>query len=129
MKFLIAFPDLESLLKSVGMTRPKKKDTFVLSACAARVFIDFKGVVGGLEMLVLSDGSVKLSAQKFAKLITTYEGTRFLSFEGGPDGLKIQNFTMPVISWNPQPEPPADFKIFPSTPLPETGSNPSFGDR
>ena len=32
MKFLIAFSDLESLLKSVGMTRPKKRDTLVLSA-------------------------------------------------------------------------------------------------
>lgn len=129
MKFLIAFSDLQSLLKSVDMSHLKKKDTFVLSACAARVFIDFKGVVGGLEMLVLSDGSVKLSAQKFAKLITTYEGTRFLSFEGGPDGLKIRNFTMPVIAWNPQPEPPADFKLFPSTALPEAGVKPSFGNR
>ena len=129
MKFLIAFSDLESLLKSVGMSRPKKTETFILSACAARVFIDFKGVVGGLEMLVLSDGLVKLSAQKFTKLIPTYEGTRFLSFEGGPGGLKIQNFTMPVISWNPQPEPPAEFHLFPSTPLPEVGVKPSFGYR
>lgn len=115
MKFLIAVPDLQALLKNVGMSRPKKTDTFILSACASRVFVEFRGIVAGIEMLVLSDGAVELPAHNFPTLIKTYKGTQFLNFDGGANGLKIQNLTTPVISWNPQPEPPAYFQLFPPT--------------
>lgn len=117
MKFAIASADLETLLKGAGVTKPKKADSFTLSACAARVFVEFKGDVAGIEELVLADGAVTLPAQKFLALLKTYKGTRALSFEGGPNGLKVQNFTMPVLAWNPQPKPPAHFHVFPVTDL------------
>jgi hypothetical protein len=113
MKLTIALADLEILLKSAGISRPKKIDTFTLSACAGRIFVEFKGDVAGIEALVLSDGAVVLPAQKFQGLLKTYKGIKFLNLEGGPSGLNIQNFTMPVLSWNPQPNPPANFQIFP----------------
>lgn len=106
MKFLIALTELETLLKSAGVTRPKKTDVLILSACASRVFIEFKGDVAGTEMAVLSDGAVTLPAQKFLMLLKTYKGTRFLNFEGSPTSLRIQNFTMPILAWNPNPLPP-----------------------
>jgi hypothetical protein len=111
MKFTIALADLESLLKAV-VSRPRKADTVRLSACAARVFIECKGNVAGLEALVFSDGAVMLAAQKFRDVLKTYKGTRFLTFEGRGNGLHIQNFRMPVLGYDPRPKPPADFQVF-----------------
>lgn len=119
MKFLIAFTEIETLLKSSGVTRPKKADILTLSACAERVFVECKGDVAGIEMIVLSEGAVTLPAQKFLMLIKTYKGTRALNFEGGPISLKIQNFTMPILAWNPNPKPPANFKLFSGSSLPD----------
>jgi len=113
MKFTIAPADLIMLLKSAGIIRPRNADTFTLSACAARVFVEFKGEVAGIEELVLSDGAVKLPAKKFFALIETYKGTRFLNIEAGSAGLKMQNFSMTVLAWNPNPTPPSQFHIFP----------------
>ena len=113
MKFTIAPADLIMLLKSAGIIRPRKADAFTLSACAARVFVEFKGDVSGVEELVLSEGAVILPAQKFLSVLGTYKNTRFLNIEGGPNGLKIQSFTMSVLAWNPRPEPPAQFHLFP----------------
>jgi len=109
MKFTIAFAEIETLLKNAQVTRPKKKDVLILSTCAARVFVEFRGEVAGLEVPVFSEGAVSLPAQKFLMLIKTYKGTPSLNFEGGPTSLKIQNFTMPILAWNPQPIPPAGF--------------------
>jgi hypothetical protein len=113
MQFTIALADLESLLKGAGISRPKKSDVFTLSACAARVFIESKGGVAGIEALVLSDGAVTLPSQKFGDVLKTYKGTRFLNVEASADGLQIQTFRMPILSYNPRPTPPADFQVFP----------------
>ena len=117
MKFIIAFTDLETLLKGAGISKQTTNQTFTLSACAARVFVEFESNVAGIEELILSDGAVKLWSTNFIAMLNTYKGTRFLSFEGGPDGLKVQNFTMPILAWNPCPQPPAHFHIFPATDL------------
>ena len=114
MKFTIALSDLESLIKGAGISRPKKKDVFTLSACVGRVFVESKGGVAGIETLVLYDGAVTLPAQKFSALLKTYKGTRFLNFEGSADGLQIQTFRMPVLDYDAHPKPPADFHVFPT---------------
>ena len=127
MKFTLALADLENLLKAV-VSRPRKDDTVIVSACVARVFIECKGNVAGIEALVFGDGAVTLPAQKFRDLLKTYKGTRFLTFEWGVDGLYVQNFRMPVLAYDPRPKPPADFQVFPVTHPPSsttTESNPS----
>ncbi len=126
MKFTIARADLESLLKA-AISRPRKADTFTLSACAARVFVECKGNVAGIEALVFVDGAVTLPAYKFRDLLKTYKGTRSLTFEGGTDGLRIQNFWMPVLSYDQHAKPPADFQVFPVTAPP--GSTTTQSDR
>ena len=113
MKFTMSLSDLETLLSAAGVSKPKKAETLTLSACAARVFVDFQGDFAGIEEIVLSDGAVTVPAAKFSTLLKTYKGTRFLNIEGGPNGLKVQNFTMPVLAWNPQPDQPAHFYLFP----------------
>jgi hypothetical protein len=41
-----------------------------------------------------------------------YKGTRFLSFEGSADGLRVENFRMPVLGYDRGPNPPADVQVF-----------------
>jgi hypothetical protein len=112
MKFTIALADLEMLFNAADVKRPRKKETFLLSACAARVFVQTRGGVAGIETLVLSDGAVTLPFKKFREVLKTYKGTKFLTFEAGAGGLQIQNFHMPVLGFDPSPVPPADFQVF-----------------
>jgi hypothetical protein len=42
----------------------------------------------------------------------SYKGTRFLTFEGSPDGLRVQNFRMLVLGYDLGPKPHADFQVF-----------------
>lgn len=113
MKFTIGLSDLENLLKTLA-PRPKATDTFTLSACAARVFVECKGDIGGIEALVFEDGAVTLPTKKFRELLKTYKGRQSLTFEAGSEGLHIQNFQMSVIHYDPHPKPPADFHVFPA---------------
>lgn len=84
----------------------------MLSACAARVFVESKNGVAGIEAVVLRDGAVGLPAQKFRALLETYKGTKFLNIEGSAKGLLIHTFRMPVLFYCPDPVPPGDFKVF-----------------
>ena len=83
MKFTIGLSDLEMLLKTLA-PRPRPKDMFTLSACAARVFIESKGDVGGVEALVFEEGAVTLPAKKFRELLETYKGRRSLKLKVTP---------------------------------------------
>jgi hypothetical protein len=115
MKFTIARANLEHLLKGI-ISRRRGAKPLTLSACAARVFAECNGDVAGMEALVFTDGAVTLpAAGKFRDLLKTYKGTRFLTIEGGADGLRIKNLWMPILSYDPRPKPPADFQVFPVT--------------
>jgi hypothetical protein len=92
MKFTIALAELESLLKAV-VSHPRKDDMLILSACAGRVFIEYKGDGAGIDALVFSAGAVTFPAQKFGDLLETYKGTRFLTFEWGASGLHVPTGT------------------------------------
>ena len=92
MKFTIALADLESLLNAV-VSRPRKDDSLILSACAGRVFIEYKGDGAGIDALVCNGGTVTFPAQKFGDLLETYKGTRFLTFEWGANGLRVPTGT------------------------------------
>jgi hypothetical protein len=92
MKFTIALTELESLLKAV-VSHPRKDDTLILSACAGRVFIEYKGDGAGVDALVFSAGAVTFPVQKFEDLLETYKGTCFLTFEWGASGLHVPRGT------------------------------------
>ena len=59
MKFIITLKDLKALVKGVGLVKPKP-GRFTLFACAARVFVEWRGEVAGIEELVLADGTVTM---------------------------------------------------------------------
>ncbi len=113
MNFTIRIDDLESLLKAV-VSRPRKRDTVRISACMARVFVECRDAVAGVEALVFSDGAVTLPAGKFREVVKTYKGRTSLTFEGSTDGLRIENLVMPACGYHPNPKPPAAFQVFPA---------------
>ena len=41
---------------------------------------------------------MRLPAKAFREVLKTYKGTRYLAFEGGAEGLRVQNFQMPVLA-------------------------------
>jgi hypothetical protein len=123
MKFTIVLSDLENLLKTLA-PRPKAKDTFTLSACAARVFVECKGDICGIEALVFEDGAVTLPAKAFRELLKTYKGRKSLTLEAAPDGLRIGTFQMAVAHYNPNPKPPGNFQVFGTATPPAQNTSP-----
>ncbi len=119
----LALADLQRLVSAVDVFRPRAKGKLTLSACAGRLFVEFNGDIAGTEALVISDGSVRVPARKFAKVLDTYGGVKFLNLVGGREGLRIQTFTMKVTGWNPHPIPPADFSPFLAPRANATGSS------
>lgn len=109
MKFTIALADLESLVKTAA-PRPRKTDTLKMSACAGRIFVESKGEIAGREALVEKDGAVTVPAKQFRQVLETYKGTQSLTLEGGPDGLRIGTFRMPIGRYDPAPKPPGNFR-------------------
>ena len=107
MKFTIALADLENLVKTAA-PRPRKTDALTLSACAGRIFVESKGEIAGREALAETDGAVTVPAKQFRQVLETYQGTQTITLEGGPDGLRIGTFRMPVGRYNPAPTPPGD---------------------
>ena len=111
MKFSISLSDLENLLKTLA-PRPRAEEVFTLSACAARVFVESKGDVGGVEALVFQDGAVTLPTKKFRELLKTYKGRKSLTLKASTGGLAIDTLRMAVGSYNPNPQPPGQFHVF-----------------
>jgi hypothetical protein len=91
MKVTVTLADLETLLKTLA-SRPRATDVFTLSACAARLFVECKGNIGGVEALVFQDGAVMLPTKKFRELLKTYKGRQSLTVEAAADGLRIGTF-------------------------------------
>jgi hypothetical protein len=125
MKFSIALSDLdlENLLKTLA-PRPKGTDAFTLSACAARVFVECKGDIGGIEALVFEDGAVVLPTKASRELLKTYKGRKSLTLEGSPDGLCIGTFRMRVAHYSPNPKPPGNFQVFGTVTPPAPNASP-----
>lgn len=103
MKFSIPPATLDSLMKNAGVAKPKKTDVFTLSASGGRVSVEFHGEISGIVAPIRSEGAVKLIAKNFRAMLDTYKRTPELTFEGGPDGLKINNLKMPIQEWIANP--------------------------
>jgi DNA polymerase III sliding clamp (beta) subunit (PCNA family) len=108
MNLTIAPTQLESLTKAACSGRPKKKDNLTLTAINNRLSVECNGVVAVSDATVRVQGAVTLHAKSFRKVLDTFKGTPLLEIEASVDGLRIQNFRMGVVSYNPQPRLAAD---------------------
>jgi hypothetical protein len=99
MKFTIPPATLDSLMENAGVTKPKKSDVFTLSATGGRVSVEFHGEISAIIAPIRSEGAVKLITKNFRAMLDTYKRTPELTFEAGPDGLKINNLKIPIQEW------------------------------
>jgi hypothetical protein len=103
MKFTIPPATLDRLMKNAGVARPNKTDVFTLSAAGEEVSVEFHGETHCIVTPIRSEGAVVLIAKNFRAVLDTYKRTPELSFEGGPDGLKINNLKVPIQKWIANP--------------------------
>ena len=107
MKFTITPPQMESLVKAACSARAKKKDQLTITAFDNRLSVGCNGVTANSEVEVSMNGSVTVHAKSFRKVLDTFNGASSLEFEGNAEGLRIQNFPMGVISYDPKSNQPA----------------------
>ena len=61
------------------------------------------GETAGIAAPIEAEGAVVLIAKNFRAMLDTYKRTPELSFEGGANGLKINNLRMPIQKWIANP--------------------------
>jgi hypothetical protein len=108
MNLTIAPTQLERLIKAACSGRTKKKDNLTLTAIKNRVSVECNGVVAVSVAVVRVQGAVTLHAKSLRKVLDTFKGTPLLEINGSADGLRIQNFRMGVVSYDPEPKLPPD---------------------
>lgn len=108
MKFVIAPDQLEGLIKAACSARGKKKDNVTITALKNRVSVECNGLVAACDAGVAVKGAFTVHAKTFRKVLDTFKGTPSLELEVTGNVLRIQNFLMGVISFDPNPVLPGN---------------------
>ena len=116
MKFTVERAALVKMLKLTGGKSPsqKRRDRLVrLSACAARVFVEANEMTGGVEALVLEDGTCLLGHDVFLKVLRTYAPKVHISIRVDESTLKLGSTTLPISGYSRTVTPPGKFQMIP----------------
>ena len=115
MKFTVERSTLIKMLQLVGRKMPaqKRRDQQVrLSAWAARVFVEANQSTGGVEALVLQEGTCLLPHDVFVKLLKSYAPKENITVEAGERAIKFGSTTLPVSGFSSTVTPPGQFQVF-----------------
>src|SRR5258706_244015 len=115
MKFTIERAALVKVLEVIGRKAPSKKwreKEVRLLACAPRVFVEANESAGGIEALVLEDGTCFLEHKIFLKLLKTHFPKKNITVEGDEHKITFATTTLPVSGYSRTFTPPAKFKVF-----------------
>ncbi|SRR5260221_6998436 len=118
MKFTIERAALVKVLEVIGRKAPSKKwrDKEVrLFACAPRVFVEANESTGGIEALVLEDGTCFLTHKTFLKLLKMHSPKKNITVEVDEHKIKFASTTLPISGFSRTVISPGKFKIFPVT--------------
>ena len=110
MRLAIPYSDLENLIKGVFPRVPPMKAVLRITAVQDKVILQSGGSAAGLVTSVTRPGEVTLPAKTFRQIIATFAGEPVVELEAIESGLRINSFTMPVLSFNPAPELPDGFE-------------------
>lgn len=127
MKFTVERTALVKMLKLTGGKSPnqtRRHKLVRLSACSARVFVEANEMTGGVEALVLEDGTCLLEHEVFIKVLRTYAPKAHISIRVDERTMKLGSTTLPVSGYSRSVTPPQQFQMIPlsdvSVLLPDT---------
>ena len=115
MKFTIERVALVKMLEVIGRKAPSKKwrDKEVrLSAYAPRVFAEANESIGGIEALVLEDGTCFLEHKSLLKLLKSYFPKKNITIEVNERVIQLENSTRAVRGYSRTFTPPGKFHVF-----------------
>ena len=110
MKLTISDVELAKMAKAVFTRAPNKKANVTLTAVEGSLIL--RSALGGTMQgaIITAAGEVVVPAQAFVKVVESFRGTGFIEINAGADGLRLNSFKMPVLSWNPVPMMPEEFR-------------------
>ncbi len=110
MKLTISSIELAKMVKAVFSRAPNKKAKVTLTAAEGRFIL--RSAAGGTMngAIITAAGEVVVPAQAFCGVVESFRGTDFIEISAGSDGLRLNSFKMPVVSWNPSPVMPEEFQ-------------------
>jgi len=118
MKFTVERAAFMKMMRPVGLRAPDRarKDADIrVAACEARVFLEANDCIGGVEALVLEQGTFVINYQVLLRLIKGYPQKKNLIFSATETQLLLFGSARPVKCFSRSVLPPADFKVFPVT--------------
>lgn len=106
------------MLEVIGRKAPSKKwreKEVRLLACAPRVFVEANESTGGIEALVLEDGTCLLEHKTFLKLLKMHFPKKNITVEVDEHKITFATTTLPISGYSRTVTPPGEFKVFPVT--------------
>ncbi|SPE54217.1 hypothetical protein SBV1_1770005 [Verrucomicrobia bacterium] len=101
---------LENVRRKLAGQKKKEKDVR-LYACAARVFTEANGVVGGHKALVLVEGGCTAALEPLLTLLKTYDNKEHVTIQADERALHMFTTTWPIRGYTRQVSPPGNFAV------------------
>ncbi len=101
---------LESIRSKLPGVKKKNRDVWIY-ACAARVFVEARGLTAGEEALVFRDGGCIQPMERFLMLLKSYAPKENVTIEADERSLKLLTTTLDVSGYTPDVKPPASFVV------------------
>src|SRR5688572_16574673 len=118
MKFTVERAAFMKMMRPVGLKAPDRarRDLEIrVAACEARVFLEANDCIGGVEALVLEEGTFLINYQVLTSLIKGYPRNKNLTFSATETQLTLFGSTRPIKNFCSSVLPPANFTVFPVT--------------
>ena len=116
MRFTLERVSLVKMLRAVSQKQPgaKHRENEVrIAACDARVFVEANDVIGGVEALVLQDGTCYTDLNVLKRLVQSYSPRKNITIEVDERKLRIAGSSRDVWNYSPHVFAPAKFRVFP----------------
>ena len=113
MKFTVERKLLVKMLQCIGKKHPtqtRRDEQVLLSACAARVFVEANQTTAGTETLVFEDGTCFLQQKMFLQVLKTYKTKPDVTIEADGRTLRFFSTTLEITDFSHTVTAPGKFQ-------------------
>ena len=118
MKFTLERRALIKMLEVIGRKTPSKKwrDIEVrLFACDSRVFVEANESTGGVEAVVVADGTCMVNYKIFLEILKMHPEKKILMIEADERRISFATTTLPISQFSKTVISPGKVQVFPAT--------------
>lgn len=90
---------LTNLIKQAFPGKPSKKEVIKFIAIDQELIVQSSRALARREVLIVGSGEWTTPAQVFRNVLDTFKASEMLTLEVDAKGLKLNSFSMPILTW------------------------------